>query len=565
MISVNVTANTIVMLISCLMIVIVALQKPCREQKLTLLFSFLVAVVNIGTWAEVVAKSEGDLYTGVAIVHMAVPFIYYVLLLLVESYSKVKVIAPIKAGLIMVGTFLSLLAISNRYHKLLFVVDEPGFYGGKFVYTRAVGRLYPLIVIEACIYVICVVIVTVIGIIRTCKTCKKKRARHEIMVLLSMMFSVMLPCLSFFITKMLGITTEIISNVLVISEILYLVLMYTFKVYDVMDAAREYAYNNIDEGFISLDEKRRFLGANDVAADLIHSLADVCVGDSVTDIFPEMEYTLDSNKIRELYLGSKIIRMTDTEVMKKDKVRGYVIRLKDITAEVESIEVFEKYKKQLEYEVAEKCRKYQNLKEYMVLGFCCFDAENAGLNGSHLKRVSGYLRVLLTNLSKNRVFEDALTPFAIGNIQCAAPLHDIGKREFSAENSDQMAMRRHTVDGVKLIERYFERIEDYDFEKAAKDMALSHHEKWDGTGYPNGLKGAQIPLSARVLAVVNDFDNIQSAMGQKSEESFDGAYDIIKAQSGKAYDPAIVEVFLASKPEMRETKKRYQVEREFSL
>ena len=114
-------------------------------------------------------------------------------------------------------------------------------------------------------------------------------------------------------------------------------------------------------------------------------------------------------------------------------------------------------------------------------------------------------------------------------------------------------MRNHTVDGGEIIEHAIHTVtnDDTTYLKEAENMAHYHHEKWDGSGYPEGLMGEEIPLSARVMAVADVFDALVSARSYKKGFPVEKALDIIREGSGKHFDPNVVRAFLDAEDEVR--------------
>ena len=113
-------------------------------------------------------------------------------------------------------------------------------------------------------------------------------------------------------------------------------------------------------------------------------------------------------------------------------------------------------------------------------------------------------------------------------------------------------MQRHTVEGGRIVKEILSDIEDTDYIQMASEIALYHHEKFDGTGYPYNLKGYEIPVSARIMALADVFDALVSKRCYKPPFSLDESMDIIKAGSGRHFDPFLAEAFISLKDEIAE-------------
>ena len=114
-------------------------------------------------------------------------------------------------------------------------------------------------------------------------------------------------------------------------------------------------------------------------------------------------------------------------------------------------------------------------------------------------------------------------------------------------------MKCHTLRGTEIIDRAIGMVSDdsTDYLKEARNLTLYHHERWDGKGYPKGLKGEEIPLSARIMAVADVFDALVARRSYKEGFPFDTAIDIIRKESGTHFDPEVVEAFLQCQDEAR--------------
>ena len=161
---------------------------------------------------------------------------------------------------------------------------------------------------------------------------------------------------------------------------------------------------------------------------------------------------------------------------------------------------------------------------------------------------------------------DIITDEYIANVVSSAPLHDIGKIQVPdailnkpgrLDDNEFEMMKSHTTAGGKVIDRVISEVPESSYLNEAKDLAMCHHEKWDGSGYPNGLSGENIPLSARVMAVADVFDALVSKRIYKDAMPADEAMDIICRDSGKHFDPEVVQAFVASKDDV------YKIEKDF--
>jgi adenylate cyclase len=179
--------------------------------------------------------------------------------------------------------------------------------------------------------------------------------------------------------------------------------------------------------------------------------------------------------------------------------------------------------------------------------------------GRHSRRTQQYARLLAEQLAKHPDFRDDLTPERIELLSGLAPLHDIGKvgipdhilNKPGRLTAEELAeMRKHPILGRDVILKAEQQVgvRDDAILTMAKDIVYTHHERWDGTGYPRGLRGADIPVAGRVMAVVDVYDATVTRNLYQSSMSHDEAVKFIVAGKGTHFDPAVVDAFVAVAP-----------------
>ena len=195
----------------------------------------------------------------------------------------------------------------------------------------------------------------------------------------------------------------------------------------------------------------------------------------------------------------------------------------------------------------------------MIIGFANLIENRDGNTGGHVKRTSAYVKLISEGMAAKGLYTNVLTGDYINNLLKAAPMHDIGKiaipdailRKESGLNADEyMDMKLHAEKGGQIIKEAYKNLINEDFQKMAYEVARHHHEKWNGKGYPDGLSGEGIPLCARIMAVADVFDALAEKRCYRDALTMDECFDIIKKDSGQAFDPAIVETFVGLRDEV---------------
>jgi len=175
--------------------------------------------------------------------------------------------------------------------------------------------------------------------------------------------------------------------------------------------------------------------------------------------------------------------------------------------------------------------------------------------GGHIKRTSEVVRLLMNEIMKDNSL--GLTDDFCRNIIKAAPMHDLGKiavddsilRKPGKFTPEEFAiMKTHAAEGAKIVHQVLEGTEDIDFHIIAENVAHYHHERWDGSGYPEGLKGEDIPIEARIMAIADVYDALVSKRVYKDAMSFMQADRIIIEGMGKHFDSKLEKYYIAARP-----------------
>ena len=208
--------------------------------------------------------------------------------------------------------------------------------------------------------------------------------------------------------------------------------------------------------------------------------------------------------------------------------------------------------KKLHTIVARQLRQIEDERRNMVLALATLTESKDYETGSHLDNISANSRLIAMGLSFTRKYEKLITTDFINMIEAASKLHDIGKiaisdrilqKEGHLNERERQIMMTHTTAGIDALKKIYSDNMENGFIRMAMDIAHYHHEKWNGKGYPSGLKGTQIPLAARIMAVVDAYDALVSERCYKPAFSHVGAVHIIKAEAGISFDPDVVDIF----------------------
>ena len=187
--------------------------------------------------------------------------------------------------------------------------------------------------------------------------------------------------------------------------------------------------------------------------------------------------------------------------------------------------------------------------------------------GAHVQKTAAYVKIIAEGLKSKGYYAEKLTPKFMTDVVRSAPLHDVGKihipdrilnKPGKLTDEEYAIMKTHTTAGKKIMDHAISTVEGDSYLKEARNMAAYHHERWDGKGYPEGLHGEVIPLSARIMAVADVFDALASPRVYKPAFPLEKALAILQEGSGTQFDPKCVEVFMESLPQVKEVLRKYQ-------
>lgn len=221
----------------------------------------------------------------------------------------------------------------------------------------------------------------------------------------------------------------------------------------------------------------------------------------------------------------------------------------------------------LEQEVRRRTRELSLIQDATIVAMASLAETRDNETGNHIRRTQMYLRALARHLQNHPRFAAQLSDENIDLMYKSAPLHDIGKvaipdrillKPGKLNPAECEIMKTHTTlgrDAINRAEALFGGVSS--FLRFAKEIAYSHQEKWDGTGYPLGLAGERIPLSARLMAVADVYDGLISRRVYKPSRSHSEAVEVLRAASGTHFDPDILDAFLELEDEFNAISRRF--------
>ncbi|MEA4973784.1 MAG: HD domain-containing protein [Candidatus Metalachnospira sp.] len=220
-----------------------------------------------------------------------------------------------------------------------------------------------------------------------------------------------------------------------------------------------------------------------------------------------------------------------------------------------SEESYEEHKKNIDNE-----KEIYDEQIAMIFALVKLSESRDDYSDKHIERVGYLCKFIAYKLSNESGYSDYVTKEYIETIFKASQLHDIGKvgipdkvllKPGKLTEEEFAIMKNHTIIGADTIHEVQEKYPSNKFLSMAINIAKSHHEKWDGTGYPEGLSGEDIPLSARIMAIVDVYDALRTKRVYKDAYSHDQSINMIKQEEGTHFDPSICKVFFENQDEIK--------------
>lgn len=353
---------------------------------------------------------------------------------------------------------------------------------------------------------------------------------------------------------------EVMPFMYVVDGWIMIYLQRRVMMYNVEDSIHSSMGTQENNSYIIFDINKNYIGSNSKFEQLFPEIVNCGIDFKIKNI-PEVEkmyswieaFNKDNKKEFPFEKNGQHYNCTVAKVLFKDKLVGNIIEFKDDTDKFNYLRLLSKYNTELENEVREKTKQIYNIQSKLVVGMANMVENRDENTGGHIKRTSGIVKILVDTIIQYDLFMNDEDYFQ--NIVKAAPMHDLGKititdtilRKPGRLTPEEFEiMKTHATKSAELVEEILQDAEEKDFVEIAKNVAKHHHERWDGSGYPDKLKGEEIPFEARLMAVADVYDALVSERCYKKAMSFEEASKIMLESMGTHFDPEFEQVFLLS-------------------
>lgn len=381
--------------------------------------------------------------------------------------------------------------------------------------------------------------------------------RAESGIVRTRMLLMMVMPLSFILGLLLfisGITKGYDTTALayVISVIFMFFALMKYDLIDEEEVAKEIIIDELGEAVFVLNNKRKLVYMNSVFESKFTD------GNDLEDAVMVQEVIKDCLDDREFEYKGIYYRIQERDIIQNDQCLGHIYILHDISDMKEHLSLIRGYNTQLQDAVAQKTRHLEMVQNKLVLDMADMMESRDPSTGGHVKRTSHLVELFIKEIQKGGELQ-------LENSFCtclikAAPMHDLGKIAVGDDVlkkpgrytlEDYEKMKKHAEKGAVIVHKMLEGIGDDELARIAENVAHYHHERYDGSGYPCHLKGEEIPLEARIMAIVDVYDAMVSKRCYKDKMSFGEVDEVILKGMGSKFDPQL-------EPYYRRAKKAFE-------
>jgi len=514
-------------------------QWPSRPQSFMLFLGLAMLVNSVGYLFEISATTQEAALTATKLSYLGKVYIPPLALFFVVNYCRIKVSKVLVGVLTVVHTAVLVVVMTCEHHELFY--REISYVGdGIFPHlVHANGVIY----VAYTALVLCYAVV----MLSVCMYRYKKSEQEERNKIAYLSMIVLLPVLGL-VLYLSGITRGYDATAVsyVWSGIILLVSIFRYDFFDTVNLAKNYVAENLADGLVVLGKQGQFVYANGLALELFPQLNDEEYAMAVEEI---RQYCV---KGKQMHKDNHVYKVTEREIVQNRTLRGRMFYLQDVTDSYN-------YTTKLETEVRDKALELFQSHHSLIVSLANMVEARDGVTGLHIKHTSEYVGIIARALQKVPKYQETMSDAYVSVLSEAAPLHDIGKismadailrKEGSLTTEELKSIQSHPALGAQIIDGVLAEVRNSDYLVTAREMAYCHHERWDGSGYPQGLKGEEIPLSARIMALADVYDALRSERSYKEAYSEEKAKQIMQEEAGHQFDPELVEVFLANLEEI---------------
>lgn len=442
-------------------------------------------------------------------------------------------------------------------------------YHGSMILEKDYGPCHKLAIGSMYIYLLCAFVVVIYATVK--KKSVDRRSAVKMLVFMTLAIGV------YAFEKIYDIKFDVLPiayDVLMISSLIPIYDSNIFTAYENRNIIQEQLSR---VAFLTFDTNKAYKGCNECMEKIFPELSQYKLRQSIRYCSEDLDnlisridnlereysksekrehihHNIEAFQVGDRYYDGMIHILTNPFGM----LKGYTIELMDSTEHHTALALRERYSDELAKEVKEKTRRIKDIQENIILGMAQMVESRDLSTGGHIKRTSYVVKIFAKKLEEEKY---GLSPEFLDLVIRSAPMHDLGKigvddavlrKQGRFTDSEYNEMKKHSEIGYYMVGEILSDVEEPEFVYVAENVAHYHHEKVDGSGYPEGLKGEDIPIEARIMALADVFDALVSKRCYKEAFSYDTAFEIIEKDMGTHFDESLTKVFLSCRDELEE-------------
>lgn len=365
----------------------------------------------------------------------------------------------------------------------------------------------------------------------------------------------------YFICDILSIPFRLIPGFYAVADIVLFFIARRISLYDISTSLINAYEENDKIGYMTFDNKYRLMCYDNFCLEAYPYLSSIKMDSEVPlklfqfrkqIIEPLEDWKGNVKKEYKVNLPHRHLAFTISYIKNSSKNVGFLISLRDESEQMNYISNQTKYNQMLRSEVQRVETQFTQIQDDILEGMATIVERRDNSTGDHIKRTSKCVKIFVDELQKHSELTWCTPEFCNYVVQ-AAPLHDLGKiavddsvlrKPGKYDDNDRAKMQIHPQQGVDIVHEVLKSINNPDFCEVAENVAHYHHEKWDGTGYPERKQGENIPVEARIMALADVFDALVSKRCYKDAFSLESAFKIIEENFNTHFDPDLGKIFL---------------------
>ena len=488
---------------------------------------------------------------------------------LISEICRIELSKYLKIVLALLQTVIYGFVCTMGRNELFYKSAELQLNNGMVVLRKTFGPFHKLAIASMFLYLLLSIVVVVYAYIKK----KSLDRKNAITMLVLMIIAIGV----YPVEKVFDMNYTIIPLTFDVLMLGALIPIYDSNIYTVDENINIISEQLSHVGFLTFNTKKAYKGCDKDMEKIFPELSQYNIGQIISNSSPNLQRIVDSISSIEEKAKERPVKELDNlsiEAFLQDdkyydgkihiltnpfgKLKGYTIELRDNTEHYKTLALKERYNEELAKEVEAKTKRIKSIQEKTILGMAQMVESRDLSTGGHIKRTSDVVRIFAKKLVNANL---GLTPHFLSLVIRSAPMHDLGKigvddavlrKQGKFTDDEYEKMKKHSEIGYKIVNEILSGVEDPEFVRVAENVAHYHHEKVNGFGYPDGLKGEEIPIEARIMALADVFDALVSKRCYKDAFSYERAYEIIEKDSGSHFDEDLAKVFLTCKEELEQ-------------